>query len=198
MFEKEIIIDGRGHLRGRLASIIAAQLLRGQRIVVVRCEQINISQSLFRRNLEWRDKEHKRINTNPRRGFKHWLSPSRMFWKTLRGMLPHKSPRGAAALGRLRCFDGMPYPYDHKKRMVIPSALKVCRMKSYRKFCVMGDLAKMAGWTKGDLISKLEVNRKEKSQKFFDRKVKLADAKAKAATDKTCAAFNKTLAGFGF
>merc|ERR1719345_666842 len=186
MFEKEIIIDGRGHLRGRLASIIAAQLLRGQRIVVVRCEQINISQSLFRRNLEWRDKEHKLINTNPRRGFKHWLPPSRMFWKTLRGMLPHKSPRGAAALGRLRCFDGMPYPYDHKKRMVIPSALKVCRMKSYRKSCVMGDLAK------------LEENRKEKSAKFHDRKVKLADAKAKAATDKTCTAFNKTLAGFGF
>jgi len=53
MFEKEIIIDGRGHLRGRLASIVAAQLLRGQRIVVVRCEEINISQSLFRRKLEW-------------------------------------------------------------------------------------------------------------------------------------------------
>merc|ERR1712160_95563 len=46
MFEKEIIIDGRGHLRGRLASIVAAQLLRGQRVVVVRCEQIKISQSL--------------------------------------------------------------------------------------------------------------------------------------------------------
>ena len=53
MFEKEIIIDGRGHLRGRLASIVAAQLLRGQRVVVVRCEQIKISQSLFRRKLEW-------------------------------------------------------------------------------------------------------------------------------------------------
>jgi ribosomal protein L13 len=29
MFEKEIVIDGRGHLCGRLASIVAAQLLRG-------------------------------------------------------------------------------------------------------------------------------------------------------------------------
>ena len=85
MFEKEVIIDGRGHLRGRLASIVAAQLLRGQRIVVVRCEEITISQSLFRRNLEWREKESRRINTNPRRGFKHWQAPSRMFWKTIRG-----------------------------------------------------------------------------------------------------------------
>merc|ERR1719473_1359817 len=198
MFEKEIIIDGRGHLRGRLASIVAAQLLRGQRVVVVRCEQINISGSLFRNKLDWQDKECKRINTNPRRGFKHFTSPSRMFWKTLRGMLPHKTPRGAAALGRLRCFDGIPYPYDHKKRMVVPDALKVCRMKSMRKFCVLGDLAQLAGWTKGDLVNKLESRRKEKSQKFYERKTELAAARTKAAGDKTCDKFNKELAQYGF
>jgi len=116
-----------------------------------------------------------------------------MFWKTLRGMLPHKSPRGAAALGRLRCFEGVPYPYDHKKRMVVPQALKVCRMKSYRKFCILGDLSRLAGWTKGDLITKLEDKRKEKSSAFHQRKVKLAEVKAKASKDPTCAAFNKTL-----
>tara|TARA_B100000787_G_scaffold165670_1_gene149875 strand:- start:358 stop:519 length:162 start_codon:yes stop_codon:yes gene_type:complete len=53
MFEKEIIIDGRGHLCGRLASIVAAQLLRGQRVVVVRCEEILRSGSLFRNKLIW-------------------------------------------------------------------------------------------------------------------------------------------------
>ena len=40
MFEKELIIDERGHLEGRLASIIAKELLSGQRVTVVRCEQI--------------------------------------------------------------------------------------------------------------------------------------------------------------
>ncbi len=40
MFEKEIIIDAKGHLFGRLASIVAKELLNGQRIVVVRCESI--------------------------------------------------------------------------------------------------------------------------------------------------------------
>jgi large subunit ribosomal protein L13Ae len=29
MFEKELIIDGKGHLLGRLASIVAKQLLNG-------------------------------------------------------------------------------------------------------------------------------------------------------------------------
>ena len=40
-----VVIDGRGHLLGRLASIVAKQLLNGKKIVVVRCESILISGS---------------------------------------------------------------------------------------------------------------------------------------------------------
>lgn len=43
-----IVIDGKGHLLGRLASIVSKQILSGQKIVVVRCEEINISGSFFR------------------------------------------------------------------------------------------------------------------------------------------------------
>jgi hypothetical protein len=53
MFEKEIVIDGRGHLLGRLASKVAKELLNGQRIVVVRCELLMKSGSLFRSKLEF-------------------------------------------------------------------------------------------------------------------------------------------------
>jgi ribosomal protein uL13 len=42
------VIDGKGHLLGRLASIVAKQLLSGQKIVVVRCEALNISGEFFR------------------------------------------------------------------------------------------------------------------------------------------------------
>ena len=38
--------------------------------------------------------------TNPKRGLHHYRAPSRIFWRTVRGMLPHKTPRGAAALGK--------------------------------------------------------------------------------------------------
>lgn len=44
----QIVIDGKGHLLGRLASIVAKQLLNGQKIVVVRCEALNISGEFFR------------------------------------------------------------------------------------------------------------------------------------------------------
>jgi len=48
IYSTPIVIDGKGHLLGRLASIISKQILNGQKIVVVRCEEINISGSFFR------------------------------------------------------------------------------------------------------------------------------------------------------
>lgn len=39
------VIDGKGHMLGRLASITAKQLLAGKKIAIVRAEQILISGS---------------------------------------------------------------------------------------------------------------------------------------------------------
>lgn len=38
-----VVIDCRGHMLGRLASVLAKQLLTGQYVVAVRCEEIDIS-----------------------------------------------------------------------------------------------------------------------------------------------------------
>merc|ERR1712222_147259 len=67
MFEKEIIVDGRNHLVGRLASKIAHQLLVGQKIVVFRCEGLVFSGSLFRHNITFHEFLRKANNTNPRK-----------------------------------------------------------------------------------------------------------------------------------
>ncbi len=48
-------------------------------------------------------------------------------------MVPHKTERGKSAMKRLQCFEGVPPPYDKKKRMVVPAALKVLRLKPGRK-----------------------------------------------------------------
>jgi ribosomal protein uL13 len=45
---EQVVIDGKGHLLGRLASTVAKQLLNGQKVVVVRCEALNISGEFFR------------------------------------------------------------------------------------------------------------------------------------------------------
>lgn len=56
-------------------------------------------------------------------------------------MIPHKTKRGAAALERLKAFEGIPPPYDKRKRMVIPDALKVLRLQHGHRYCQLGDLA---------------------------------------------------------
>ena len=45
MLTKTKIIDGRDHLLGRLASVVSKELLAGQSIVIVRCDEICISGS---------------------------------------------------------------------------------------------------------------------------------------------------------
>lgn len=45
VFEKPVVVDCRGHLLGRLASLVAKELLQGQHVVAVRCEQLEISGS---------------------------------------------------------------------------------------------------------------------------------------------------------
>eukprot|EP00434_Breviolum_minutum_P004207 symbB.v1.2.003707.t1/scaffold209.1/size267950/5 len=86
-------------------------------------------------------------------------------------MVPHKTSRGAAALDKLKTFEGIPHPYDRKKRMVVPSCLKVLRLRPERRFCRLGDLSKEVGWKHGALIQRLESQRKVKSEAFYKKKV---------------------------
>ena len=76
--------------------------------------------------MEWKNKNS---NTNPRKGGPyHYKSPSKLFWRVVRGMLPHKTKRGTAALERLKVFEGCPYPYSHMKKRCAHRALKVIRL----------------------------------------------------------------------
>lgn len=48
-------------------------------------------------------------------------------------MLPHKTERGKQALRRLKAYEGIPPPYDRRKRVVVPGALRVICLKPGRK-----------------------------------------------------------------
>ncbi len=71
------------------------------------------------------------MNTKPSHGPIHFRAPAKIFWRTVRGMIPHKTKRGAAALARLKAYEGIPPPYDKTKRMVIPDALKSVTFLSF-------------------------------------------------------------------
>ncbi|CAM9146413.1 unnamed protein product [Ascophyllum nodosum] len=198
MFEKPIVIDGRGHLLGRLASTVAKELLGGQKVVVVRAEQITISGSLVRNKVKYMQFKKKRHNTNPSRGPYHFRSPAKIFWRTVRGMLPQKTERGQEALKRLSCFEGIPEPYDKKKRMVVPNALQVIRMAPGRRFCVLGRLSTEVGWPHADLIKRLEAQRKVKSEAFYVDKKANKRIKDTAEAEADLSSVAPVLEEFGF
>jgi len=166
-----------------VAAVCAKEVLSGQHVVVVRTEAINISGSLFRNKLKYAVFRRKHVNTNPRRGPFHPRAPAKIFFRTVRGMIPHKTKKGMAALGRLKTFEGCPPPYDRAKRQVVPDALKAIRLRPGRKFCVLGELAEQVGWKYSEVVSKLEDKRKTRSSAYYLRKKALNKVKVQAASD---------------
>lgn len=199
-YQKSIVIDGHGHLLGRLASAVAKQLLRGQHITVVRAEDILISGPKMRNKLRFMAFLNKRCNVRPSHGAIHYRSPHRIFWRTVRGMLPHKTARGALALSHLTVYNGVPPNVEKQKRMVCPAAVKVLKLQSHRKFTVLGELSAEVGWKQADVVKGLEEKRKIRGAAYFAKAKELAAAKAKAV--EAAAAKHpeavKQLAGFGY
>lgn len=187
-------------MAGRLASTVAKLILNGQKVVVVRCEDINISGSFFRNKLKYSGYLKKRCVVNPKRGPFHFRAPSRMLYRMIRGMVPHKTPRGAAALDRLKVFEGVPAPYDKVKKMVVHDAVKVLRLKPHRKFTSLGKLANEFGWKYAEVVKKLEEKRITDASKYHEeKKAKLAAAaKAKQTKASELAPVKKTLESYGY
>merc|ERR1719258_845469 len=89
MFEKQIVIDGKQHLIGRLAAVVAKELLNGQKIVVVRAEEIIKSGPLYNNRMKYVEWLKLKSNTNPRHGGPyHFKAPSKLFWRVVRAHLP--------------------------------------------------------------------------------------------------------------
>merc|ERR1711978_477070 len=103
-FDAVKIIDGNGHLMGRLAAMVAKSLLQGQKVVVVRAAGLVISGNFYRNKLKVMEYLRKRHLTKPSRGPFHGRSPSKMFKHVIRGMLPHKTARGQAAFNNLKAL----------------------------------------------------------------------------------------------
>merc|ERR1711896_97920 len=179
-FEKTVVIDARGHLLGRLASFVAKEALLGQKIMVVRCEELVISGSHIRNKMKLLMKRNKRMNTNPRKGPFHHKSPSDMFMRVVRGMLPHVWYRGSAAFQRIKAVEGVPAPFDEIKKVVVPDALRVSRLRPGRKYTDMGKLATEMGWGYADVVKQFEETRKEKAAQWYAKKKEAKAAFGKA------------------
>ena len=201
MFNKETIIDGKGHIMGRLASYVAKQLLAGHKVIVVRSERIVLTGSYQRNKLKFREYLNKTLLSNPRKGHKHFRSPSRIFFKAVRGMLPRKTDRGEHAMSRLKVFEGIPHPYDRKKRMIVTDALRLLKLKSFRPSCQLRELCVRVGWKHDATVERLEAKRIERAKKYHTAKEaadKLRLQKGKLQSSGSIKEINEKLAKFGY
>uniref|UniRef100_A0A0A0LXN4 60S ribosomal protein L13a n=1 Tax=Cucumis sativus TaxID=3659 RepID=A0A0A0LXN4_CUCSA len=173
---KRVVVDARHHMLGRLSSIIAKELLNGQKVVVVRCEEICISGGLVRQKMKYMRFLRKRMNTKPSHGPIHFRAPAKILWRTIRGMIPHKTKRGAAALARLKAYEGLCI-YE---LVMLVWKFRVLRLQAGHKYCLLGRLSSEVGWNHYDTIKELERKRKERSQAAYERKKQLNKLRIKA------------------
>lgn len=115
-------------------------------------------------------------------------------------MIPHKTKRGQAALKRLRVFDGIPPAYEKKRRVCVPSAMRILCLRAGRKYCSIGRLSHEVGWHYKDVVQNLERKRKAKlrlhlKQMKVNKKLTL---KARETIDKAAAPFTALIKSYGY
>ena len=135
-----MIVDATGLVMGRLASVVATQLLAGNEIKIVNAEKAIITgrrESIYEEYFACRDRGHKERGPYfPRR-------PEMIMKRTVGGMLPYKLKRGRDALSRLRIYISVPRDLAGQQ-FEQPPAAKV-RGASSANFIELGDLSKRLG-----------------------------------------------------
>ncbi|AFZ70313.1 ribosomal protein L13, archaeal/eukaryotic [Caldisphaera lagunensis DSM 15908] len=120
---EEIVIDGSNTILGRLASHVAKLLLEGKKVVVLNSEKIAVSGDPTKLIQFYKDtilnvKTHYSHKWRPKRA----RSPTRLFKKTVSGMLPKNNKKGEEALKRLIVYVGVPKEYKNKEAIKVQEA----------------------------------------------------------------------------
>jgi len=139
--ENAIIIDAKGLILGRMASIIAKRLLQGESVIVVNAEKTAISGK--RLQIVKEAKTFLEVG-HPRKGPFHQRRPDRIVRRTIRGMLPRKKPKGRQAYKRLKVYLGAPMEFEDKE---IQTILEASAEKLKSPYITVGELAKEIGWS---------------------------------------------------
>ena len=128
------VVDGKNAVMGRLASYVAKEVLRGEEIVVVNCNEVIITGN--RKNIEEEFEATRKRVGSTQKGPKISRIPERIVKRAIRGMLPNvrHNGRGRQAFKDIRCYAGVPKEFEN---------VKMVEMKHERnKFINVKDLAK--------------------------------------------------------
>lgn len=136
----QTVIDAEGLILGRMASVVAKRLLEGERIDIVNAEGAVVSGKRLQVIKE--RKEFLEVG-GPTKGPFHYRKPNAIIRRTIRGMLPHRKPRGRDAYRRLKVHIGVP----RKLGGVEAESIKVAHVDRLRgRYITVGEIAKNIGW----------------------------------------------------
>ena len=138
--EHTTLIDAKGLVLGRMASVVANRLLQGESIIIVNAEKAAISGKRLSRVRE--AKTFLEVG-HPRKGPYHPRRPDGIVRRTIRGMLPWKKPKGQQAYSRLKVFLGIPQELKDKETQTITEA-SAERLRC--PYITVGEMAKEIGW----------------------------------------------------
>ncbi len=129
------VYDAENQILGRMASVIAKELLKGESIVVVNCEKSVLTGNPKQKREFY---AHRFERGDPIHGPFFPRQPERIFRRTVRGMLPWDKARGRDAYRNLKVFVGIPEDVRSAEKAKVRAAdaekLKV-------KYSTLGDIA---------------------------------------------------------
>ncbi|MFH1275930.1 MAG: 50S ribosomal protein L13 [Candidatus Woesearchaeota archaeon] len=135
------IYNGEGLILGRLAGVVAKQVLLGETVKVVNCEKIVISGKKV--NTFAREKQRRDRKGYPLKSAKYTRLPDRVVRRTIRGMLPWRFARGKEAFRRILCYKGVPAEYANEKMLVVETA-SVKKLPNLN-YVTIGEVCKQLG-----------------------------------------------------
>jgi len=138
-----LYIDATGLVAGRLSSIVASEIIRGKRIVVLNAEKAVISGNRDTIKDAWKQRLELGSKVNPMYGPFHPRRPDNIVWRMVRGMVPKEKAKGTEGLKRLRVYMGVPEKYSGVTMSKFDKAMATRPLPVYT---TIAEVSKAIGW----------------------------------------------------
>lgn len=136
-----LLVDANNAIAGRVASVVAKQLLLGEAVVVINAEKAVLSGNRLSLIEQFKGNLEIRTRSAPWKGPLHPRQPDRILRRIIRGMVPWKRDRGRKAMQRLRVYTGTPEGIKAKRQLDVSEYVRRDRRTVY-----LGDIARELGW----------------------------------------------------
>ncbi len=136
-----IVVNGENHVLGRLCSLIAKKLMKGEKIYVVNAEKIIVVGKKSAVMEKFVRRQGLTIKGSQTRNPKFPKMPDRLVKYALRGMVPYPERRGREALKNFRAFIGVPKELEGKELQKFEGAMH----RAEQSFMTMGEISTKLG-----------------------------------------------------